>query len=340
MNAERVLISGVTGMVGSHLADYLLSNTKYIVHGIARWRSPLENLVDAFDTNACLGVDRFYLNYGDLIDPNSINKIVQEVRPTKVFHLGAQSFPTASFQMPSMTFDANVTGTSNILEAVRLYCPTAKVLVCSSSEIFGKVPRNLIPIREDCPVHPASPYAISKVGTDLIGRFYGEAYNIQTVVTRMFTHTGPRRGDYFAEATFAKQIALIENGLQTPTIKVGNLKSLRTVADVRDAVRAYSMLIESSYSPGDTFNIGGDTVVTVEEILTHLISLSTHKNICIEVEESRLRPIDADLQVPCTDKFRTHCGWEPQYSFEDTMGDLLEYWRERISSGIFPRISR
>jgi GDPmannose 4,6-dehydratase len=169
------------------------------------------------------------------------------------------------------------------------------------------------------------------VGTDLIGRYYGEAYNMKVMTTRMFTHTGPRRGDVFAESTFAKQIALIENNLIPPVVKTGNLDSLRTWADVRDAVRAYFMLVTVNPTCGAYCNIGGDHVASVREMLDTLISYSTVKNIAVETDPERLRPIDADLQVPNCNKFKDHTGWQPVIPFETTMRDLLDYWRERVS---------
>jgi GDP-D-mannose dehydratase len=198
--------------------------------------------------------------------------------------------------------------------------------------VFGRVPKEFLPIHEDVTFHPASPYAISKVGTDLVGRFYAEAYNMTVMTTRMFTHTGPRRGDVFAESTFAKQIAMIEEGLIEPVIKVGNLDSLRTWSDVRDAVRAYYLLVTKDPIPGEYYNIGGSYSCSVKEMLDYLISLSIRKDIKIEVDPDRLRPIDADLQVPDTTKFKKHTGWEPKYSFEQTMQDLLEYWRKVVKT--------
>jgi len=186
---------------------------------------------------------------------------------------------------------------------------------------------------EDCTFHPASPYAISKVGTDLVGRFYAEAYGMTVMTTRMFTHTGPRRGDVFAESSFAKQIALAEVGYIPPVIRVGNLKSLRTVADVRDAVRAYFMLVTIDPQKGEYYNIGGQFSAEVGEILDFLIGLSTIKEkYRIEIDPKRIRPIDADLQVPNTEKFMKHTGWEPKISFEKTMADLLNYWREKVAA--------
>ena len=170
------------------------------------------------------------------------------------------------------------------------------------------------------------------MGTDLIGRFYAEAYGLKVLTTRMFTHTGPRRGDVFAESSFAKQIALAEAGFQEPIIRVGNLDSLRTIADVRDAVRAYFLLVTVNPIAGEYYNIGGTHTVTVRGILEHLISISSiSSELDFVVDENRLRPIDADLQLPSTEKFFSHTGWKPEISFEKTMEDLLNYWREKVS---------
>jgi GDPmannose 4,6-dehydratase len=198
--------------------------------------------------------------------------------------------------------------------------------------VFGRVPKEFLPIHEEITFHPASPYAISKVGTDLVGRFYGEAYNMKVMTTRMFTHTGPRRGDVFAESTFAKQIAMIEAGLLEPVIKVGNLDSMRTWADVRDAVRAYYLLVTKNPTPGEYYNIGGTFSCTIRQMLDYLLSKSTRKDIKIETDPERLRPIDADLQIPDTTKFTSHTGWQPLISFEKTMDDLLDYWRDMVRS--------
>ena len=322
-------ISGVTGMVGSHLADYLIENTDWEIHGLLRWRSPLDNISQHIkDVNS---KKRIKLFYGDLRDSMSIDEAIKSSNPDYVFHLAAQSFPKTSFTAPLDTLDTNVQGTVRVLDAVKNFSPNAITHVCSSSEVFGRVPKEKLPIDEECNFHPASPYAISKVGTDLVGRFYAEAYGLTTLTTRMFTHTGPRRGDVFAESSFAKQIALAENGFIPPIIKVGNLKSLRTVADVRDAVRAYFMLVTINPIAGEYYNIGGQHTAEIGEILDHLISISSiSKELKIEIDPDRLRPIDADLQVPNTDKFTSHTGWKPEISFEQTMQDLLNYWRTRV----------
>ena len=221
------------------------------------------------------------------------------------------------------------------IRAVENYQPI--IHVCASSEVFGKIPAEKKPetgIHEECPFHPASPYAISKVGTDLLGRYYAEAYGMMVMTTRMFTHTGPRRGDVFHESTFAKQIAMIEAGEIEPIVKVGNLQSLRTYADVRDAVRAYYILVTQNPIAGEYYNIGGFYTCTVGDTLNTLLALSPEgKNIKVEIDPERLRPIDADLQVPDCRKFKEHTGWEPKISYEKTMEDLLNYWRERVRHG-------
>jgi GDPmannose 4,6-dehydratase len=326
----KALITGITGMVGSHLADYLLANTNWDIYGMLRWRSPLDNIAhlsDRINNN-----DRIKLVYADLNDAASIRTAVAQSNPDYVFHLAAQSFPKTSFTAPVETMNTNVNGTTNLLEALREFAHDAQIHVCASSEVFGKVPAEKLPIDEECSFHPASPYAISKVGTDLVGRFYAEAYGMNVQTTRMFTHTGPRRGDVFAESTFAKQIALIEAGLIPPVVKVGNLDSLRTIADVRDAVRAYHMLLTVNPVRGAYYNIGGTHVCKIGDLLNYLVGLSTVKNISIKQDFNRLRPIDADLQIPNTKKFKAHTGWEPIIPFEQTMLDLLNYWRDKIKT--------
>lgn len=336
----KALITGITGMVGSHLADFLLENTDWDVYGVCRWRSPLDNVNHLLDR--ANKKDRLFFEYADLNDQVSLNHVIRTIRPDYVFHLAAQSYPLTSFTAPIDTLNTNILGTCRLLEAIREemdqdrgYHPV--IHVCASSEVFGKIPAAKKPetgIHEECPFHPASPYAISKVGTDLLGRYYAEAYGMTVMTTRMFTHTGPRRGDVFHESTFAKQIAMIEKGMIEPVVKVGNLKSLRTYADVRDAVRAYYMLVTVNPVAGEYYNIGGSYTCEVGDTLNTLISYSTMKDqIRVEIDPERLRPIDADLQVPDCRKFKAHTGWEPEIPFEKTMHDLLDYWRERLNTG-------
>ncbi len=325
----KAFITGITGMVGSHLSEFLLEETDWEIHGLIRWRSPLDNIEKLISN--INKKDRVFLHYGDLRDSQSIDKIIDTIQPDYTFHLAAQSYPKTSFDAPLDTYATNISGTSSLLEALKKYSRDSIIHVCASSEVFGRVPKDKLPINEECSFHPASPYAISKIGTDMIGRFYAEAYGMKVMTTRMFTHTGPRRGDVFAESTFAKQIAMAEKGIIKPTIKVGNLDSMRTIADVRDAVRAYFMLVTINPISGEYYNIGGTHSCKIEQILNDLIDLSTIKEkIVIEQDPERLRPIDADLQIPDTSKFKKHTGWEPKYSYEQTISDLLNYWRQMV----------
>lgn len=323
----RALITGITGMVGSHLADYLLEHTDWEIYGLTRWRSPLDNIEHLL--GRVNRGDRLRLLNGDLCDSLSIREAVRAASPDYVFHLAAQSFPQTSFTSPLDTLETNVKGTARLLDAVKEYAAGAAVHVCSSSEVYGQVKEHELPITEDQPLRPASPYAISKVGTDHLGQFYAKAYGLRTVVTRMFTHTGPRRGDVFAESSFAKQVAMCEAG-QLDCVRHGNLDSLRTIADVRDAVRAYHLALTCDLKPGSVYNIGGSYTCKVSDILQTLcygLKLKT------ALDPSRLRPLDVTLQVPDCSKFNAHTGWEPRISYSKTMLDLLNYWRERVKRG-------
>jgi GDP-mannose 4,6-dehydratase len=317
----NVLITGITGMVGSHLAEYILDHDPGVrVHGLYRWRSPLDNLRGI--------LPRIELHLGDLRDLGSLMRVLQKCRPERIFHLAAQSYVTASFTAPADTLETNVVGTNNLLEAIRLTGLTPLVHICSSSEVYGQVQEDEVPIRESNPLRPASPYAVSKVGEDMIALQYFLSYGMRTIRTRMFTHTGPRRGDVFAESAFARQIAEVEAGLRT-TVKVGNLASVRTLADVRDAVRAYWLLLERC-QPGEVYNIGGDRTMTVGAVLETLKGLARCP-IAHVVDPALLRPSDVTLQIPDTSKFRAATGWVPEIPVERTLRDLLDYQRRRVS---------
>ena len=322
MSKKKALITGITGMVGSHLADYLMENTDWEIYGMCRWRSPMDNI--SHFIGKINNKDRLTLLYGDLRDYISLHDVMKQSKPDYVFHLAAQSYPQTSFESPLDTLETNIQGTASLLESIRKLELDPYIHICASSEVFGRVAKENLPIDEECTFHPASPYAISKVGTDLIGRYYAEAYGLKAMTTRMFTHTGPRRGDVFAESTFAKQIAMIEEGVIPPIVKTGNLNSLRTFADVRDAVKAYHLLLTHNPIPGEYYNIGGTYTCTIQDMLNYLISISSKsKEIKVVTDPERLRPIDADLQVPNTKKFMDHTGWKPQISFENLKFNFL-----------------
>jgi GDP-mannose 4,6-dehydratase len=316
----KVLITGISGMVGSHLAEYILAEHPEVdLHGLIRWRTPLEHLFAV--------QKRITLHYAELRDLNSLIVLIKKVQPDWIFHLAAQSFVTTSFEAPVDTLSTNVIGTTNLLDALRITGIDAKIHVCSSSEVYGQVLEHEVPITESNPFRPASPYAVSKVGEDMIAFQYFVSYGIRTVRTRMFTHTGPRRGDVFAESAYAKQIAEIEYGLRENPMRVGNLDSIRTFADVRDAVRAYWMLMEKCPA-GEVYNIGGNRTMTLRSMLDILKGLATCP-ITHVVDPVLLRPSDVTLQIPDTSKFIAATGWKPRIPFEETLGDILNFYRKR-----------
>jgi GDP-4-dehydro-6-deoxy-D-mannose reductase len=338
---KKILITGITGQVGSQLADYILDNTQYDVVGMMRWQEQLDNLHHL--TERINKRDRISVYYADLNDYASIMRMLKDIRPDFISHLAAQSYPKTSFNIPIETLQTNIIGTASLLENIRQmkesdgYDPV--VHVCSSSEVYGKATPGVL-LGEDTPFHAASPYSISKIGTDYLGRFYGEAYGIRTFITRMGTHSGPRRSDVFFESTVAKQIALIEAGYQEPILKVGNLASSRTFQDARDAVRAYFMLLEESAKGnikcGDYFNIAGDEGFQLPEVIKILLDMSTRKDIQIITDEERLRPIDANYQMFDNAKIHSVINWKPEISALKMFADLLGHWRSEITKGKIP----
>lgn len=338
---KKILITGITGQVGSQLADFILENTSYDVVGMMRWQEPLDNLYHL--TDRINRKDRISLHYADLNDYSALVRMLKAVRPDYISHLAAQSYPKTSFDISIETLQTNIIGTANLLECIRQqkeadgYNPV--VHVCSSSEVYGRAKPG-VALAEDTPFHGASPYSISKIGTDYLGRFYGEAYGIRTFVTRMGTHSGPRRSDVFFESTVAKQIALIEAGLQEPVIKVGNLSSIRTFQDARDAVRAYFLLIEASEQGkipcGEYFNIAGEEAFQLPEVINLLLRMSTRKDIKVATDADRLRPIDADYQMFDNTKIRSAIDWKPEIPAMRMFEDLLNHWRNEIAKGKIP----
>jgi GDP-4-dehydro-6-deoxy-D-mannose reductase len=338
---KKILITGITGQVGSQLADYIINKTNHQVIGLMRWQEPLDNIYHL--TGRINRNDRVSLQYGDLNDYSALARVLRKSRPEYISHLAAQSYPKTSFDIPIETLQTNIIGTANLLECVRQlkessgYDPV--VHVCSSSEVYGKAKLG-VPLTEDTSFHGASPYSISKIGTDYLGRFYGEAYGIRTFVTRMGTHSGPRRSDVFFESTVAKQIALIESNHQEPIIKVGNLLSTRTFQDARDAVKAYYLLLEASAQGkipcGECFNIAGEEVFQLTEVIAILLSMSSRKDIQVVTDADRLRPIDADYQMFDNAKIRSAINWKPEISARTMFKDLLNHWRGEINNGKVP----
>jgi len=319
------LITGTTGMVGSHLAEFLLEKNEE-VYGTKRWRSPIDNCKN-FENKI------HWVNM-ELIDAHSVRNAIENVKPDVIYHLAAQSYVVDSRDEPAATIEINTLGTLHILESVKEIKKREKynpiIHVCSSSEVYGQVKENEVPIKENNQYRPASPYAIGKLGADMLARWYFEEYGLKTIRTRMFTHTGPRRGDVFVVSAFAKQIAKIEKGLQKPILKVGNLESVRTFADVRDTVHAYYLLTKHC-KPGEVYNIGGNRTMKIGEMLEKLLSYSPLKErIKIEIDPNLLRKTDVTYQIPDTSKFKKETGWDSPIPLEKTLEDTLNYWRKEI----------
>lgn len=318
----KVLITGATGFVGSHLAELCIQKGCE-VYGTTRWRSNTKNL------NHLLKERQIKLIECDLIDAHAVRSIIEDVKPDRIFHLAAQSYVKASWTEPMQTLDNNIRGQVNIFEAVRKiddYDPL--IMIAGSSEEYGNADENQMPIKEDVPLLPVSPYGVSKVAQDLLGYQYFQSYGLKIVRTRAFNHTGPRRGEVFVCSSFAKQIAKIEKHPGNNIIKVGNLDAERDFTDVRDMVNAYWLALEKG-EPGDVYNICYGKCYTIKSILTKLKSLS-NTSINIVQDPERMRPSDLTVLLGDSTKFREKTGWEPKIKISETLQDILDYWRDEL----------
>jgi len=316
---KKALITGITGFAGSHLAELLLKKG-YVVYGTTRPRSKTEN-IDHIK-------DKLDLWDADLLDSHSFYSIMIKIKPNFIFHLAAQSFVPTSWASPANTLETNVVGTVHLFEAVRRAEIDPLIQIACSSEEYGLVHKNEVPVKESNPLRPLSPYAVSKVAMDYLGYQYSQSYKMKIVRTRAFNHTGPRRGDVFVCSNFAKQIALIEKKKQAPTIFVGNLSAKRDFTDVRDIVKAYLLSVQKCI-PGEVYNIASGKDWEIKKVLEILLSLAKVK-IKIEKDVKRFRPSDVPVLLGDSTKFRKKTGWQPKIPFEKTLKDLLNYWRERV----------
>lgn len=319
---KRVLITGIAGSGGSYLAEYIVQNHPEVeVHGLHRWHST--TTVD----NLKAVQDQVALYECDLMDLTSIVSALRKSSPDAIFHLAAHANVRASFDTPLSVLHNNVIGTGNLLEAVRMCGIEPIIQMCSTSEVYGKVRPEDVPIHENVAMRPANPYAASKCAQDVLGYAYFESYGLKVVTTRAFTYFNPRRHDLFS-TRFARQVARIEAGLQTE-LTHGNLDSVRTMVDVRDMVDAYWKVVLHC-EPGQSYNIGGDTKISVGEFLEKLIGLAECE-VKIRQDPKLLRPSDVTLQIPDSRKFRKATGWKPVYSFEESIRHLLEHCRQQVA---------
>lgn len=315
----KVLITGVTGFVGSHLAEFCLSRGDVEVVGTYRWRSRRENIDHIKDLK---------LVECDLLDSASVRDALKAHRPDWIFHLAAQSFVPTSWNAAAQTLTTNVVGQVHLFEAMRaLDLLDSRFLVVGSSEEYGLVLPDEIPIKEAQPLRPLSPYAVSKVAQDLLGFQYFRSYGLHAVRTRAFNHGGPRRGEVLLPSDFAKQIAEIEKGRRPPVVEVGNLESVRDFTDVRDVVRAYWLALERG-DPGEVYNIGSGEGTRMGDLLDTLLAMA---GVSIEVRQvsEKMRPSDVEILVSDSTKFREKTGWVAQIPLETMLRDTLDYWRER-----------
>jgi GDP-4-dehydro-6-deoxy-D-mannose reductase len=317
----RVLITGITGFAGSHLADYILNNKPDVeLFGTVRWRSRMENVQHL--------QGKIELCEADLKDIVSLQSCLAHVKPDRIFHLAAQSFVPTSWKCPAETFAINAIGQVNLFEAVRSLNLSPRIQVAGSSEEYGQVNSDEVPMKETNPLRPLSPYAVSKVAQDFLGYQYHRSYGLRVVRTRGFNHTGPRRGEVFVTSSFAKQIAEIEARKKEPIIHVGNLEAKRDFTDVRDMVEAYWLSLEKG-EDGDVYNIGSGVARSMKEVLETLLSLSKVR-VRVEVDPKRLRPSDVPILLSDSNKFMKLTGWKPKIPFVQTLSDLLDHWRERV----------
>ena len=319
----NILITGVTGFVGSHMADYILRNTEDDkIYATKRWMEDTKN-VDHIDD------ERFEFIDCDLLDGLSIKRAIEISKPDKVFHFAAQSFPEVSFKTPVITLQTNTVGTTHLFESIKESEYDPVIVSVSTSEVYGMPKEDELPIKETNPIRAANPYSISKVGHDLMSQYYYNAYGMKIITTRMFSHEGARRGKEFALSSFAYQIAKGEKS-GNYVVKHGNLDSVRTYNHIDDAIRAYWLCSEyGDRRYGEVYNIGGNETCTVGEALDMLISKSD-KPFEKVLDKDRLRPTDITLQIPCTIKFQNHFYWEPERGLSDICDDLLEYLRNII----------
>ena len=316
----RILSTGITGFVGSHLTEWALSRGADVI-GALRWRSNTEHIEHLRD--------RLTLIESDLRDLSSVLGLVEQAHPDYIVHLAAQSFVAASWLTPAETLLTNAISQMNLFEAIRQLGNRARFLVIGSSEEYGLVEPHELPIRESNPLRPLSPYAVSKVTQDLMGYQYYKSYGLDIVRARAFNHTGPRRGEAFATSNFAKQIAEIEAGLREPVVSAGDLKPTRDFSDVRDVVRGYWALLERG-SVGEVYNLCSGTDWSIERVLQFLIAQSKVSGIQVRTDQARLRPSDVPVLRGCADKIEAAVGWRTRIPVERTLSDLLDYWRQRI----------
>ena len=318
---KKVLITGITGFAGSYLAEYLVDKKEYEIWGTYLFDDSLANVAAIKDKTNLIKID--------LSKEENVFNLVKDAAPSLIFHLAALTSPADSFKSPTETLTNNISLQINLLEAVRKFnLFKTKILIVSSADIYGLVKKENLPIDEQTPLTPTSPYSVSKIAQDFLGLTYFLSYKLRIVRVRPFNHIGPRQSPQFVVSSFAKQIAEIEKGKRNPILKVGNLEAKRDFTDVKDMVRAYAAVMGKG-KIGDVYNIGSGTSYKISDILNKLVFMSSSK-IKIEKEEGLLRPSDNPELICDSTKFVKLTGWKPEISIEETLRDTLDYWRNII----------
>ena len=329
---EKILITGITGFVGSHMADYLLEKTKADIFGLKRW-----NLSRLRNINHLLGNKRITLLDCDITDPIGVRKVIRQIKPDKIFHFAAESFVSPSWDHPSHYMDVNYKGTVNLLDAILENGINPRFHIAGSGEEYGEINPEELPITEKTTLRPVNPYAVSKIAQDLIGYVYFKSYGLNVIRTRAFNHEGPRRDKVFGIPSYAFQIALIEAGKQKSVIKVGHTGDQRNFTHIRDMVEAYWLAMEKC-EPGELYLIGADEtdhVYTFRDALAGLIKMSNTKGIKIKKEPAFVRPTQVPRLIGDTKRFRELTGWQPKISFEKVLADTLNYWRDFVKNNYY-----
>jgi len=310
----RLLITGVGGFVGRHLAHLLAQETEWELWGWAR--RPVAGLPE-----------RLRVAQVDLRDPEIVRRELARLRPEGIIHLAAQSDVAESWRDPWGTFETNVRGTLNLLDGVRALGLRPRVLIVTSNEVYGLIRPEEVPIREDQPFRPANPYGVSKAAQDWLAALYAAAYALPIIRARPFNHIGPGQDPRFVVPSLARQIAWIEAGLQEPVLRVGNLEAQRDFTDVRDVVRAYRLLLERG-DPGEAYNIGSGRPRPIREVLELLLTMA-QRPVRVEIDPQRIRPVEIPISAADTTRIRERLGWQPRIPLEQSLRDVLEEWRAR-----------
>jgi len=315
----RALITGATGFAGSHLAEYLLAHTDLEVWGTD---------ISSNDRNIAHITDDLEFVVGDMSEPGTVSGILSDARPDYIFHLAAQAFVPLSWSDPWDTIANNIRAELNIFQTLVKSGARPRVMIAGSADEYGMIRPDELPITEITPLRPYNPYAVSKIAQDMLGYQYFASHDLPVVRVRPFNHIGPRQSPAFVSSDFAKQIAEIEQGYREPQLYVGNLEARRDFTDVRDMVRAYHLALERG-EPGQVYNLGAEHSSSIQQVLDLLLRMSDAE---IEVvqDATRLRPTDVPVIVSDCSRFRQQTGWRAMVTLEDSLRDILDYWRDRV----------